>query len=885
MATAEEAIGAFIAFTSASREQAVKFLTASNFDSNRAINTYFENSGGLVTEVSLRVPATDSSTKHSFTDINSRKSDHKGTRRCSKTITVIKASSPRILAMEHHLARPRESGPVNRMKEYLTIKRLSYQQTQVSVCILSGLHFGIWLTDSIVIAGSNMSLEEREEQEIQQAMAMSLYRDFETDKQESGVMPLAGAHFGPANREYYDERAWSMTVHGSPVREVCLDPDPKQRRRKLGEPAFLGPCTEAVYLAGLLTILHAIPLARQQLLSRVKPLSNYGRNRLWWTGDQIRIGLDQVDLETRSSTDKNFYSALYEIQRLMAFLDGTDRAFGSADGLANMQALGGLPREQILEAFFRLLEDSPSLVGTNPAQNTFFSTGVKHSSSEDECASQDFAILELTVDDTIAGKSLYDAFDDHIWADMPGRDLQDVWLSHVAHVFTICLQNPTNSERLDLKIPPVWYPDRYMDSCKSIATEIRLGRLKVQSELNKIHALMDRFSNTELSSHSVVSFESMIEKVEAGSQVALHDQYTVGLPEAEISSEKQPVSSESIQELVKQLKQISEKITRKAKELEGRRLQALESLKDLSTNLTTPSSNPDEPPSQKYTLRGVCTLPHVLYVLRRNEHDYNQMADESVDSQHVSDEWQWWRISFSVEDANIETQLPAVPSSIGASGTEDASIKRSRANISPNTDLLGYSIRPVREVEVLRAAKEESSTALLVYASEDAVNFVGDALPESLQKFVNMDNNLFQTEIQLFEPEVENLKADQVMDTTGDGADVEVSNLPDEMGSEPTSTDRELNTSEILLDQEEGLPKNSMEIGAPTGNISEKPEPIKEQEMQEMQETGAHGLLPSARQRLSTRRSGTMGQIKEESEGETGGRMVIDTDQRSAPAA
>lgn len=135
----------------------------------------------------------------------------------------------------------------------------------------------------------------------------------------------------------------------------------------------------------------------------------------------------------------------------------------------------------------------------------------------------------------------------------------------------------------------------------------------------------------------------------------------------------------------------------------------MESLRGYSKILTEPSGSPNEPPFHKYTLRGVCTEPHVTYVLRPQE-------DTSGDGSHP-DEWQWWRISFSTEDAK----------------TRQAESNRDGHAAPKNADVVGYTARKVREIEVLRAAREESKSVLLVYANANATNYKSDILPPALQ--------------------------------------------------------------------------------------------------------------------------------------------------------
>ena len=136
----------------------------------------------------------------------------------------------------------------------------------------------------------------------------------------------------------------------------------------------------------------------------------------------------------------------------------------------------------------------------------------------------------------------------------------------------------------------------------------------------------------------------------------------------------------------------------------------MDTLRNYSKILTEPSESPTEPPYHKYTLRGVCTEPHITYVLRPRE---GATSSES----RADDEWQWWRISFSTDDAK----------------TRRAESSRDDHAAPNNADVIGYTARKVREIEVLRAAREECKSVLLVYASANAVRAQEGQIPPPLQ--------------------------------------------------------------------------------------------------------------------------------------------------------
>jgi hypothetical protein len=80
---------------------------------------------------------------------------------------------------------------------------------------------------------------------------------------------------------------------------------------------------------------------------------------------------------------------------------------------------------------------------------------------------------------------------------------------------------------------------------------------------------------------------------------------------------------------------------------------------------------------------------------------------------------QWWRISYSAEDG--KTRQAAKREAQGDSAA------------TQNGDIIGYTARKVREIEVLRAAREEWRSVLLVYASDAAVNAQVEAAPTQLR--------------------------------------------------------------------------------------------------------------------------------------------------------
>lgn len=157
-------------------------------------------------------------------------------------------------------------------------------------------------------------------------------------QQETGI---TGTHTSPTNPNFrdaapdrdYDPNQWALTT--TQTHEIFLDPSPEDRKRSPGEPVFLRPSSSGTNLSAALTILHSIPLAREGLLVRGHVRPDYGHDDQWWNGQRVRT-LRVVDVDDEES---QIVEEIVEVQRLMAFLDQSTRAYGSVEGLVVMYNL------------------------------------------------------------------------------------------------------------------------------------------------------------------------------------------------------------------------------------------------------------------------------------------------------------------------------------------------------------------------------------------------------------------------------------------------------------------------------------------------------------------------------------------------------------------
>ena len=332
------------------------------------------------------------------------------------------------------------------------------------------------------------------------AMAMSMNDSQTLPGQETGVTEYDKQTFGPAQREYYDTRQWSMTVPNAHAQEILLSPEPFNRKREPGTPAFLKPCISAPRLSALIKILHEIPVAREALLNADLLTPNYGRDSQWWDGEPIKqlrvVNVDQGYLGAQQQ------ELLHEAQRLMAFLDSTERAYGSVEGLLRSQHRRHAEKEIsfFLEDWRKATsESSPE----EPLRAIFELRGVQRAPEESEDKFVTFECLELELKPGMSdnGLTLYDAIDELIWE---GNDGMEVFLKDIGNVVTIRVSTwSTSANRIGIDIPATWYPDRYLESSTQQAKEYREQKgdfIKQRDELEAKREKLLSFKSIDASS-------------------------------------------------------------------------------------------------------------------------------------------------------------------------------------------------------------------------------------------------------------------------------------------------------------------------------------------------------------------------------------------------
>lgn len=273
-------------------------------------------------------------------------------------------------------------------------------------------------------------------------------------------------HFGPANRTNYDENNWAMVLSST----KSFDPPPSQRKRNSKVPVYLVCRFEQDKkhrLGPLLMILHEIPAARNFFLLLGASSASYGNHKDWWKGEQILARSELSSEEwTHGYEDVNLVD---ELQRLVAFLDQTDRSYGTADSLCENQLIKSAWGDPIL----RFYESLYNCSNINELPRMW--TTVKIDNSSGESRPQEFAILDFRIpeDTPEVLRNLYSQWDYLFWIHQEngwqGWDgPQDESLSQIAsiqipaQIMTMRIQIDGTGPAID--VPEVLYIDRYLDS-------------------------------------------------------------------------------------------------------------------------------------------------------------------------------------------------------------------------------------------------------------------------------------------------------------------------------------------------------------------------------------------------------------------------------------
>ncbi|KAL8866387.1 MAG: hypothetical protein Q9174_006334, partial [Haloplaca sp. 1 TL-2023] len=336
-----------------------------------------------------------------------------------------------------------------------------------------------------------MTLAEQEDADMQQAMQDSTSQ---LPQQQTGVVSLENPYFGPERPEHHDTQNWIMTTSKPTAKEIILNPEPQYRKREPNTPAFFRPSPAGHRIPALIKILHSIPAAREALLCRQSLEAEYSHQNEWWDGVSIE---SRKILHADSHEDPVSKDVVHECQRLQAFLDHTTRAYGSTEALSTLPELRNCWTDWIVKKFLDKWQKAVVAHATDSQlAHIFESTGVRIQ-GEDR-STEDTNMMDLQIDEERfeSGQTLYDTIDSYLWPGGIGTEPgYEVFLEKVADVFVIRIsRDESKTGSLDIKIPSVWYADRYRRSSQARIHDMLTAKAVIRKEMAELDQKTQRLS-------------------------------------------------------------------------------------------------------------------------------------------------------------------------------------------------------------------------------------------------------------------------------------------------------------------------------------------------------------------------------------------------------
>ncbi|KZM19315.1 uncharacterized protein EKO05_0002896 [Ascochyta rabiei] len=520
--------------------------------------------------------------------------------------------------------------------------------------------------------------------------------------QESGVTGSSKAVFGPATRSSYDTANWAM-VPAATASAYIDDPAPSQRQREEGQPAILKPSPRYNYFPAMLAIIHSIPQFRNALLSPAVTQNDYWVGDEWWKGNPSGSGRTRIFDDSVGWDEAYELDIIYETQRLMAFLDNTDRAYATIESMLESDAWKQLeapslddPDDDMLKF---LMLWSAAYAKHDPK---FEINGMLRSVVNAQQQVNSFVLDSTVTKRHERTPDIYDVLDDTFFPNPDGT-------AHIMDISNVLIFRLSSSDQdgneLGCRIPATLYPDRYLEKNKSVITAMFEEMASYDTQLSTINDQTDRLKFHTPAKRNSKTIESL--KLIKTSMKAFQPNSEGDEPNAKDAA------------TLSQLQELYESVESKLATLEEQRKQAQQTLNTIS-NRFKPTiddgaeplidlTEPNYPKGQSaqdamhhpYQLYGVSTRRDVIYLL------HPDTASNTPDAK------QWWRIQYDSESGS-------------------ANIIRDRVDLQ----------------QVLERATSEAASVLLIYANEAAISEPPLPLSKPLEDFVKKDKLYFLEELQ-----------------------------------------------------------------------------------------------------------------------------------------
>ncbi|XP_014550761.1 hypothetical protein COCVIDRAFT_114639 [Bipolaris victoriae FI3] len=533
------------------------------------------------------------------------------------------------------------------------------------------------------------------------------------EDQESGVIG-SNSNFRPATGDNYDTSQWALVPTTT---EIIADPIPIQRKREQGQPAILKPSSNFNYLSSLIPIIHSIPLFRNALLCPGILQEDYWIGEDWWRGNPTETGRIFDDSIGRSEAHN--LEIIHEAQRLMAFLDNTDRIYGSVNALlqteawAENQSAVEDPDDDLLK-FLVMWGFAVQSHVANVELNGLLRSTVNVAGTTQESFALDTTV---TRDQSRLDFSLYDVLDDTLFSSAVGS----AHIRDASNVLIIRLTS-SNTEASDLgcRVPATLYVDRYLEKNKHVIDSMYSDIRKHEEQLNSIQKQLEKLKYYTPKKAGAKKVESL-QLLRTSMTIYEHPEGDDSPEDAQVLSQLQDLYK-SIEDKLATLEKQTEHTKNMIVGISGRfKPRVDDGATDDDTGDATDGAagravaesvepvkidfpegqTPEDAMHYPYHLHGVATRRDVVYV---------RHPDIQSD---VPGAMQWWRMQYDSESSN-------------------PIIRRDRLTLQ----------------EVIERATTESASALLVYANDDAMSVEPIPLAKPLLDFVKRDNLNFLEELQ-----------------------------------------------------------------------------------------------------------------------------------------
>lgn len=470
--------------------------------------------------------------------------------------------------------------------------------------------------------------------------------------------------------------------------EIVPDADLSSRSRGPNEPAFLKPLVNRDFLPALITVLHSIQKCRNVLLSSHHQIDDYGNNAHWWSGESIQTSTITYHADNSSTDEEPSQPAQpveIEMQRLIAFLDKTERSYGSAEALSRVSIVAEHDSHLTVTRFMKAWDSLQ-------ADDTMFRNVIHGLSATGSPQTQDIRLFEVNRPSIQNGKivSLYEALDNTLWT-LQSDGIFDLnhFVQSVAPV--MALQIGVHNAR-NLDVPSELFVDRYMLENSS--------RMQENNKQNEVHVQNLKQCDDTLDKILKISVAAEPGTAAPNKQLDAIQAFNTSLEylQARHKEQEGTPEAEKLGKAVQQLQNVITRVEARVTELNEQKEKTKAAMAALSSYMTREEDNP----SHRYSLRGVAQSSF------RNSTLYAKYPDPDSPKQD-----RWWRMTYDT-------------------GASSASVTK---YVVPRT-------------EVYEAAGKGIDKTFLVYVRSDLLDQTPVVpLTSELQAFVDRDNADFKQEI------------------------------------------------------------------------------------------------------------------------------------------